>query len=282
MKKLLTTTLVLTALSCAQEKRTVVVDLIDENKGCTVAKVEGGSQLSCDDGTEVFIADGLDGSDGLSGQNGLNGVDGVDGTAGEDGTDGIVEIIDPCGDDVGRPDEILIKTSSGELLAWYQDLGLTILEEGTYRTTDSQRCRFTVNADLTITDSIEVRATRERPSGLFIDQTVTDIVSFVVPNSFRIVGISGGLDHSGQQWAHIVTSTTKYCYQMTGVRSKRLDYRFSIPSSADCAASSGTLGDGLVGTTILTEEFTVRMNNSVKKSGSHVTTTVESEIEITR
>lgn len=56
----------------------------------------------------------------------------------------IVEIIDPCGDSNGV-DEVLFVLSSGEVVAWYQNLGLAILNNGSYVTTDNQACNFTVN-----------------------------------------------------------------------------------------------------------------------------------------
>lgn len=60
----------------------------------------------------------------------------------------IVEFADPCGDDPGAFDEVILKTSSGKFVAYFESGGdrfLTILSNGSYRTTDNQRCNFTVN-----------------------------------------------------------------------------------------------------------------------------------------
>jgi hypothetical protein len=60
----------------------------------------------------------------------------------------IVEFIDPCGDYPGRFDEVLMVTSSGSYVAYFQSGGrrfLTVLPDGNYRTTDFQRCRFTIS-----------------------------------------------------------------------------------------------------------------------------------------
>lgn len=59
----------------------------------------------------------------------------------------IVDFKDPCGNGVGY-DEILMKTKDGKFIAYFEDGGnrfLSILENGTYRTTDQSRCYFTVN-----------------------------------------------------------------------------------------------------------------------------------------
>ena len=71
---------------------------------------------------------------------------GVDGRDGQDGADGsIVAVYDPCGDDIGYHDEIVLIMDDMTILAWYRDLGLTVLEPGvTYRTTDHQKCRSQV------------------------------------------------------------------------------------------------------------------------------------------
>lgn len=88
--------------------------------------------------------DGVNGIDGKDGTNGVDGKDGADGQDGEDGQDAVLEIIDPCGDGPGH-DEVLLVMFDGSILAWYYDLGLSLLEEGvTYQTTDAQRCRFQI------------------------------------------------------------------------------------------------------------------------------------------
>jgi len=71
-----------------------------------------------------------------------------DGQDGENGTDGadaeyfIEKVVDPCGDGKGV-DEILLVTMDG-VLAWYKNVGLVVLEDGNYVTTDKQRCKFSI------------------------------------------------------------------------------------------------------------------------------------------
>jgi septal ring factor EnvC (AmiA/AmiB activator) len=62
--------------------------------------------------------------------------------------EGIVEFVDPCGDMLGQFDEVLLRTSSGKLVAYFESGSrrfLTILSPGSYRTTDAQRCNFSIN-----------------------------------------------------------------------------------------------------------------------------------------
>lgn len=65
-----------------------------------------------------------------------------------DGLEVFDSIIDPCGDGPGF-DEVLIKTSKGRVIAYFEDGGrrfLTNLLPGNYRTTDKQSCFFNVDA----------------------------------------------------------------------------------------------------------------------------------------
>ena len=59
----------------------------------------------------------------------------------------IEEIIDPCGDYPGYKDEVLLKTYNGTLIAYYEEGGkrfLTSLSDGNYKTTDKQKCSFSI------------------------------------------------------------------------------------------------------------------------------------------
>jgi len=60
----------------------------------------------------------------------------------------IVEMIDPCGDNPGRFDEILLVTAGGDIIAYFRENGsrqyLTALSDGNYQTTDRQRCNFSI------------------------------------------------------------------------------------------------------------------------------------------
>lgn len=95
---------------------------------------------------------GADGEDGI-GRDGIDGQDGRDGEDGEDGQDAVLEIIDPCGDGQGF-DEVLLRLSTGELVAYYTSGNriehLSIIGPGRYRTTDRQRCLFTVTQELDV------------------------------------------------------------------------------------------------------------------------------------
>lgn len=98
-------------------------------------------------------APGPDGADGEPGPPGMDGMPGAPGPAGEDGEDGIpgadgapavVEVINPCGLNPHGPDEVILRMSTGDLIAWYQGVGLFVIGDGSYQTTDTQHCRFTV------------------------------------------------------------------------------------------------------------------------------------------
>ena len=102
--------------------------------------------------------DGKDGSDGIS----CTVVENVDGAIvqcgvqsvqinhGDDAIQSpyaIEEIIDPCGDYPGYKDEVILKTHNGTLIAYYEGSGkrfLTALSDGNYKTTDKQKCSFSV------------------------------------------------------------------------------------------------------------------------------------------
>ena len=63
-------------------------------------------------------------------------------------SENITEIIDPCGDYPNKFDEVLLKTSSGKILVYFEDGGkrfLTELPNGNFRTTDRQACNFSVS-----------------------------------------------------------------------------------------------------------------------------------------
>ena len=65
-----------------------------------------------------------------------------------------LDVIDPCGDEPNRLDEVLIILDSGKILAYYEHgrkRFLTVLKPGSYRTTDYQRCSFSIDEDYNIT-----------------------------------------------------------------------------------------------------------------------------------
>lgn len=64
--------------------------------------------------------------------------------------DGVVAYLDPCGAAAGY-NEVLIKTSSGKIIAFFENGGqrfLTVLQQNTaYRTTDADACYFTIDSN---------------------------------------------------------------------------------------------------------------------------------------
>lgn len=103
---------------------------------CTVEKLQGGSVISCPDGTEVEVQDGVNGSNGLDGQ------------------DAIVSVIDPCGDAPNILDEVIFRLNNNSLMVYFESGSkryLTLLEPGTYITTDNQKCVFTVDDNFQVT-----------------------------------------------------------------------------------------------------------------------------------
>jgi hypothetical protein len=105
-----------------------------DGSSCHVNSVSNGAIITCDDGTQSIVMNGE------KGDNGTNGISPV------------LETIDPCGNGTGF-DEVIIKTSSG-FIAYFEDGSkrfLAKLDVGSYRTTDQQACRFSVNVDGSIT-----------------------------------------------------------------------------------------------------------------------------------
>lgn len=124
---------------------------------CTIEDTSFGADITC--GSEVVsIFDGSDGVDGIAGQScsvvqtltGATVTCGLDSAVISNGIDGadapfaISEVYDPCGNGPG-PDEVVLIFATGEWIAWYQGLGLSILTPGSaYVTTDQSSCLFTV------------------------------------------------------------------------------------------------------------------------------------------
>ncbi len=99
-------------------------------EGCTIEQQTVGALITCGDNA-VLITNGIDG---------INGQDAAPAT----NTYLITEIIDPCGN-TGGPDEILLKLADGTYVAWYFNVGLSVLAPGNYQTTDSSHCPFTID-----------------------------------------------------------------------------------------------------------------------------------------
>ena len=59
----------------------------------------------------------------------------------------VKELIDPCGDNPNEFDETLLVMTDGSIVGYFQQGGrrfLTQLPDGNYRTTDRQRCNFSI------------------------------------------------------------------------------------------------------------------------------------------
>lgn len=118
-----------------------------DGTGCTAIDVEpsslypnGGAAILCGDQSVVI----------------KNGTPGAQGAAGQNGADAVAAIIDPCGDDPGIYDEVILKLANGTLLASMSDKAngentrFVVLTPGSYRTTDGSNCNFTVTASGTV------------------------------------------------------------------------------------------------------------------------------------
>ena len=107
-----------------------------DGTSCTVDDVAGGALISCTDGTEQVVLDGVDGADGS------------DGADAELPDTAVAEIIDPCGDGPDF-DEVLLVLADGSIVTYFEGAQgfLSVLECNTkYKTTDSQACKFFLNS----------------------------------------------------------------------------------------------------------------------------------------
>jgi len=96
-----------------------------KDKYCTVAQEQDLTVISCPDGTKTAFFDG----------NAMV------------TPSPLIEIVDPCGDDEGRMDEVLLVFDDGTILAWLKRTGLIVLTPGNYVTTDKQLCFFEITTD---------------------------------------------------------------------------------------------------------------------------------------
>lgn len=105
-----------------------------DGSSCSVTQTINGLIISCTDGTSAVLLNGKDGEDAPSTPY------------------SITEIINPCGDSPGF-DEILFRTHSNQIIAHFSSGGLqflTILSPGSYRTTDSESCLFSINSNMEV------------------------------------------------------------------------------------------------------------------------------------
>jgi hypothetical protein len=148
-----------------------------DGKSCTVNQTSQGAEITCPDGSGAVV---LNGNTGAAGSNGADGsscsvnqmsngatilcTDGTNAAIlnGQDGADApataysIIEMKDPCGDQSGF-DEVLLKTANGKWIAHFAsgiNQFLTVLTPGTYQTTDSTRCRFSLDSSGNIVNEV--------------------------------------------------------------------------------------------------------------------------------
>lgn len=101
--------------------------------------------------------DGVAGAQGPQGEPGEQGEPGIPGPSGPAGQSGLVGVLDPCGDDAGHPDEILLKFEGGVIIALFTEGGQNYLRqftcgtEGYFVTVDHQHCVFRLNEDCEVT-----------------------------------------------------------------------------------------------------------------------------------
>lgn len=86
-----------------------------------------------------------------------NGLDGEDGQDAPPTPYTPVGLIDPCGDNPTKTDEVLLQLASGELLVSFSDNSsgkntrFAILSPGNYQTTDGTSCAFSVDVNNDVT-----------------------------------------------------------------------------------------------------------------------------------
>lgn len=121
MKFILLTVTLLVLVACGHRHTNVYQNV--NGSSCTTSQVPEGALIECTDGTSALVPNG------------------------QNGSSSIVNVVDPCGDGSG-PDEILLVMDNGQVIAWYQNLGLSVLQPNQqYRTTDAQQCRFQVDVN---------------------------------------------------------------------------------------------------------------------------------------
>ncbi len=95
----------------------------------------------------------IQGPKGDKGDQGEVGPQGPQGVAGADGQDAILEIIDPCGDNPSKVDEVLLRLADGSLVGLFAKNHngnyprLAVITDGKYITTDGTYCAFTVDSE---------------------------------------------------------------------------------------------------------------------------------------
>lgn len=87
---------------------------------------------------------------------GNEGPIGLTGPQGPTSPMSVASIVDPCGDDSGIYDEVILRLANGQLLASFSDNAngkntrFSLLTPGSYVTTDGSNCNFSVDNDLNV------------------------------------------------------------------------------------------------------------------------------------
>jgi len=72
----------------------------------------------------------------------------------------VTELLDPCGNHPSNFDEILLRTSSGDIIAYFESGGnrfLSVLPQGSYGTTDGTNCSFSIDSQKRLCDNLGCR-----------------------------------------------------------------------------------------------------------------------------
>lgn len=113
-----------------------------DGKSCTVSTVANGALIACPDGTASVVLNGTNGQNGTDGQN-------TPPTAYS-----VVEVIDPCGKQAAF-DEVLLKLANGQIMAHFASGAqqfLALIGPGSYSTSDSTHCYFTITNEGAVTN----------------------------------------------------------------------------------------------------------------------------------
>lgn len=110
----------------------------------------------------------------------------------------VVEFIDPCGDGPGY-DEVILKTSSGKYVAYFESGSnrfLSVLSQGSYQTTDAQACQFTIDATNQLVSSTP--PVSNNPAGATHKLLLCGVEAFKVP---------GGISFNGTTYTNSFSSS---------------------------------------------------------------------------
>lgn len=170
MKKNILIIAIIIMFGCSNETSRVIIEKPENGKdgtSCSVTQTTNGALINCADGSSVFVENGRDGEKGDTGDQGAPGQNAQGQT--------ITEVIDPCGD-TGGFDELLLRLSSGELVAWLKDVGLVGLnDDQKYVTTDTQQCHFDVVGGDVVERGTLIKGSANNLNGVFSYSIVSGV-----------------------------------------------------------------------------------------------------------